>query len=110
MTAATLDVLALLLDAWNENTELHGWLIMKSLRRSGPLVYSVLDQLEDAGWIAGTWETLPPGKRRARRRFYRLTATGVEAARHEVTAAAKPRAQLRAQPGFGLVARPHPAA
>src|SRR5689334_11927889 len=52
MTRAMLDVLALLLQAWEDKTDLHGWSIMKSVHRSGPVVYGVLDRLEDAGWIS----------------------------------------------------------
>ncbi|MEH1130841.1 PadR family transcriptional regulator [Micromonospora sp. CPCC 206061] len=106
MTGAMHDVLALLLEAWNEKREPHGWLIMKSLRRSGPAVYSALDRLEDKGWITGTWEVLPEGERRARRRYYRLTATGVEAARSAVAESQRATPQLRPQPGFGMVLRP----
>lgn len=110
MTRAMFDVLALLLQAWEDKTEIHGWLIMKSVRRSGPTVYGVLDRLEDAGWITGEWEVRPHGQNRPRRRFYRLTAHGVEAARERLTAPvpAPPR-RLRAQPGFGLIAHLRPA-
>jgi PadR family transcriptional regulator PadR len=110
MTGAMFDVLALLLQAWEDKTEVHGWLIMKSVRRSGPTVYGVLDRLEDAGWITGSWEDLPAGQNRPRRRFYRLTASGVEAARQRLTApATAPSRRLRPLPGFGLIAHPHPA-
>jgi DNA-binding PadR family transcriptional regulator len=79
LTGAMVDVLALLLQAWDEKAEVHGWLIMKSLRRSGPTVYRVLDRLEDAGWIAGSWEVLPPGESRPRRRYYRRWPPGCAA-------------------------------
>ncbi|MFC6016378.1 PadR family transcriptional regulator [Plantactinospora solaniradicis] len=106
---AMLDVLALLLRAWEEKTEVHGWLIMKSLRRSGPVVYGVLDRLEDAGWITGSWEVLPARQDRPRRRFYTLTAAGAEVARQQLTAAVPVRPRFRIQPGFGLIAHPRPA-
>src|SRR5690242_311965 len=96
-----LDVLALLLQAWEDRTEVHGWLIMKSVRRSGPSVYRVLDRLEDAGWITGSWESLPPRQDRPRRRYYRLTADGVEAARRRVTAPVPRPRTVRPEPGFG---------
>jgi DNA-binding PadR family transcriptional regulator len=105
-TGAMADVLALLLQAWDDEVEVHGWLIIKSVRHSGPTVYRVLDRLEDAGWITGSWEVLPAGRNRPRRRYYRLTGDGVEAARAQfpVPAAANPR-RLRPQPGFGLIAQ-----
>jgi PadR family transcriptional regulator, regulatory protein PadR len=106
LTGAMVDVLALLLQAWDDKVEVHGWLIMKSLHRSGPAVYRVLDRLEDAGWITGTWEVLPEGERRPRRRYYRLTAEGAEAARaRRPVPAAPPPGRLRPVLGFGLVAR-----
>lgn len=102
-----LDVLGLLLQAWEEEVELHGWLIMKSLRLTGPTVFRVLDQLEVAGWITASWEVLPGGQQRPRRRYYRLTGAGVEAAREKLTAAAPaPPLQLRPQPGFTAMAQP----
>ncbi len=110
MSSAMFDVVALLLQAWEDKTELHGWLIMKSVRRSGPAVYRALDLLEDAGWITGSWEVLPVSRNRPRRRFYRFTAAGVEAARVQLAAPAPalpPR--MRPQPGFGLVVDLHPA-
>lgn len=77
-----LDVLALMLWAWQDNNmQVDGWLIMKLLRRSGPVVYGALDRLEDAGWISGSWEAVDPAEDRPRRRFYQLTGEGVEAAR-----------------------------
>jgi DNA-binding PadR family transcriptional regulator len=69
------------LQAFDDDTELHGWAIMKAVKRSGPTVYGVLDRLEDAGWIAGRWEEQHPESNKPRRRFYRLTPTGVAAVR-----------------------------
>ncbi|MDP9793486.1 DNA-binding PadR family transcriptional regulator [Catenuloplanes nepalensis] len=100
------EVLGLLLQAWQEGAELHGWLIMRGLRRSGPAVYAALDQLEDAGWTTASWEALPAGENRARRRYYRLTASGVEAARqHAIPVETERPRWWRPQPGFGMAAR-----
>ena len=105
LTGVTADVLALLLQAWDDGVEVHGWLLIKSVRRCGPTVYQVLDRLEDAGWVSGSWEVLPAGQKRPRRRYYRLTAAGVEAARaRRPVPAAPPARRLRAQPGFGRTA------
>jgi PadR family transcriptional regulator, regulatory protein PadR len=70
-------VAALLLRAHVRGELVHGWLLMKESKRSGPTVYGVLDRLEDRGWIAGYWEDLGPDASRPRRRFYRLTDEGL---------------------------------
>jgi PadR family transcriptional regulator, regulatory protein PadR len=64
---------------------------MKAIKRSGPTVYGVLDRLEDSGWISGEWEdqNADPGK--PRRRFYRLTPTGIAGAQ-QVLAERRPQA------------------
>ncbi|MEW2383556.1 PadR family transcriptional regulator [Micromonospora sp. NPDC047707] len=111
ITSALLDVLGLLLEAWDQQTEVHGWQIMRSVRRSGPTVYAVLDQLEDAGWITGSWERRAADSPvRPRRRYYRLTPSGAEAARREVPAPVRtPPARPRPAPGFGRDAHATPA-
>src|SRR6266550_2317848 len=81
VTAPLLDVLEVFLWAVARGQELHGWVIMKAVKRSGPTVYGVLDRLEDAGWITGRWEDQHPEPNKPRRRFYRLTPTGTVAAR-----------------------------
>ncbi|RZU76216.1 PadR family transcriptional regulator [Micromonospora kangleipakensis] len=103
MNRATIDVLGLLLQAWEHETEVHGWQLMRSLRRSGPTIYAVLDRLEDAGWVTGSWETPADGSAgRPRRRYYRLTPSGAEAARqHAVVPASAPPPRPRPAPGFG---------
>src|SRR5688500_15112122 len=84
LDGATTAVLDVLLDAWDQRTEVHGWQIMHRARRSGPSVYRALDRLEDSGWITATWEILGSGEQRPRLRYYRLTADKVEAARAHV--------------------------
>jgi len=109
MTNATLDVLEVLLQAREQKINVHGWLIMRSTRRSGKVVYDVLDRLEDAGWVIGSWETLPPGLARPRLRFYQLTAPGVEAAHaNRFVPHTQPLPRLRPQPGFGRTASLRP--
>jgi DNA-binding PadR family transcriptional regulator len=106
VTGPLLDILELLVKAWQDNEDLHGWAIMKATKRSGPTAYGVLDRLEDAGWIAGSWEDQHPEPGRPRRRFYRLTPTGVAAARN-LLAERRPAHQAgpqRPQPGFALMA------
>ena len=81
ITKPLLDVLEVLLRALADNEEPHGWAIMKATSRSGPTVYGVLERLEQGGWIGGRWEDRPAEPNKPRRRFYRLTPTGVTAAR-----------------------------
>ncbi|MFI6509180.1 PadR family transcriptional regulator [Streptosporangium sp. NPDC050855] len=81
VTQPTLDVLEVLLRAHQEDTPIHGWAIMKEVKRSGPTVYNVLDRLEDAGWITGEWEEAPAAENRPRRRLYQLIGARVPEAR-----------------------------
>jgi PadR family transcriptional regulator, regulatory protein PadR len=111
ITAPTLDVLEILLQAQVEGGEPHGWAIMKAVGRSGPTVYGVLDRLEDAGWISGRWQDNPADPNRPRRRCYTLTATGSTAAR-DLLAARRPEAVTRPARRRGPVpgpGRPRPA-
>jgi PadR family transcriptional regulator PadR len=85
VTGPLLDVLEVFLQASSDNAELHGWAIMKAVKRSGPTVYGLLDRLEDAAWITGRWEDQLPKSNKPRRRFYRLTPTGIAAARDLLT-------------------------
>jgi PadR family transcriptional regulator, regulatory protein PadR len=87
VTNPLLDVLEVLLEAFdNDRQELHGWAIMKAAARSGPTVYGILDRLEDADWITSRWEDHHPQPNKPRRRFYRLTPTGVVSAARLLTA------------------------
>jgi DNA-binding PadR family transcriptional regulator len=96
VTGPLLDVLEVLLQAFNDQAELHGWVIAKMTKRSGPTIYGVIDRLEDAGWVSGRWEDNPqPNK--PRRKLYVLTPTGVVEAR-SLLAQRRPAAG-RAQPG-----------
>ncbi|MFI6886779.1 PadR family transcriptional regulator [Streptosporangium canum] len=101
VTQPTLDVLEVLLRAHQEDTPIHGWAIMKEVKRSGPTVYNVLDRLEDAHMISGEWEEVPAEENRPRRRLYRLTGAGVPAAR-ALLAERRP-AALKAKPAFGFL-------
>lgn len=49
---------------------------------SGTL-HPILARLEGVGWLESRWEDVDPRREgRPARRYYRLTATGVESARH----------------------------
>lgn len=106
MSGAMVDVLALLIQAWDEGTDVHGLMIMRSIRRSGPAVYKVLDRLEDLGWVDSFWEVRPAGDKRPRRRYYRLSTSGAESARRQIPAPApEPLRHLRPRPEFGIMTR-----
>ena len=81
VTGPLLDVVGVFLQAFRDDAQLHGWAIAKATKRSGPTVYGVLDRLEDPGWIASWWEDQHPESNKPRCRLYRLTPTGVTAAR-----------------------------
>lgn len=76
VTKPLLDVLEVFVAALDGDGDLHGWVIMKAAKRSGPTVYGILDRLEDMGWITGRWEAQNPDSNKPRRRFYQLTPTG----------------------------------
>jgi DNA-binding PadR family transcriptional regulator len=79
VTQPTLDVLEALLSA--EDFELHGWAIIKTTKRAGPTVYKILERVAGGGMLTERWEVLGPDDNRPRRRFYKLTPTGVAYAR-----------------------------
>ncbi|QKE85249.1 helix-turn-helix transcriptional regulator [Arthrobacter sp. NEB 688] len=59
-------------------------------------VHPILARLEGAGWLESGWEDVDPaGVGRPRRRFYRLTASGVREAAAALASAQARRARLR---------------
>lgn len=80
-TPATADVLGVLLAAGD-----HAWglQIAKKARRPTGSVYPILARLESAGWVESTWEE-EDGRRGARRRLYKLTPDGAQAAKATIT-------------------------
>jgi PadR family transcriptional regulator len=52
-----------------------GYRICEDAGLGSGTVYPILERLEEAGWIEGTWETGQPANR-PRRRFYSLTGAG----------------------------------
>jgi DNA-binding PadR family transcriptional regulator len=54
-------------------------------------VHPILARLESAGWVTSSWEDVDPGDAgRPARRYYRLSADGVPAAREAVARARRP--------------------
>jgi PadR family transcriptional regulator, regulatory protein PadR len=74
-------LLAVLLHAYMNDEELHGYALMRLAHLSGPSTYRNLDRLEDADLVEMRWEDLPPGEERPRRIYYRLSPTGAAVAR-----------------------------
>jgi DNA-binding PadR family transcriptional regulator len=103
LDATTLLVLGALLDGLEQDVDMHGWRIMHHIGRSGPRVYRSLYKLEEWGWVETWWETLRPGEQRPRKRFYRIAADRVEAARAHVLAR-RPRGRPAFKPSFGRIA------
>jgi PadR family transcriptional regulator PadR len=100
MTVQTQAVLhALLADP---DTELYGLEIAERTSLLPGTTYPILLRLQEAGWVQDRWETIDPhGERRPRRRYYKLTKDGVEAAR-----AALNKASVRLAPtvrSWGLI-------
>ncbi|GAA1773072.1 PadR family transcriptional regulator [Nonomuraea bangladeshensis] len=76
---ATLDVLEALANAEEDQ---HGFGLAKQIGRPTGSIYPALSRLEEAGWLESYWaEPAPEG--RPRRRLYRLTEEGRQAA-HEL--------------------------
>jgi PadR family transcriptional regulator PadR len=61
----------------------YGSEIMDSAGLRSGVVYPILAKLERLGWIVGDWEdgAVAAEQKRPRRRYYRLTDSGVTAAR-----------------------------
>jgi PadR family transcriptional regulator PadR len=73
LTTPTRLVLDILMAAGDEPP--WGYRICELAGLGSGTVYPILERLEEAGWIEGTWEADQPGDR-PRRRFYAITGTG----------------------------------
>jgi PadR family transcriptional regulator PadR len=76
VTAATIDVLRVLVDA---NEPCWGLQVIKSSDRPAGSVYPILERLESLGWLRSSWET-DDSRSGPRRRYYELTEGGAESA------------------------------
>lgn len=90
LTPATLDVLTALLG----EPGIWGLKIVGVTSRPAGSVYPILERLERAGWVESEWED-DPARSGPRRRLYRLTADGVDAARAAVARTATPGTAMR---------------
>jgi DNA-binding MarR family transcriptional regulator len=90
LTPATLDVLTALLG----EPGIWGLKIVGVTSRPAGSVYPILERLERAGWVESEWED-DPVRSGPRRRLYRLTADGVDAARAAVARSTTPGTAMR---------------
>ncbi len=83
LSQPALKVLRAFLEAYAENVraELAGADLMKAARLASGTLYPILLRLERAGVLTSRWETeRPEDLGRPRRRFYRITPSGVQLA------------------------------
>jgi PadR family transcriptional regulator len=95
VTVAVAKVLATLLAAPGEPR--YGLDLMAATGLPSGTLYPILHRLREAGWVGAEWEPIDPvAEGRPLRRYYELTAEGVERARvalaevHAATAAVSP--------------------
>lgn len=85
MTTAVARVLAAFLE--DPTAERYGLDLMRASGHPSGTLYPVLTRLVKAGWICAEWEDVDPvAAARPARRYYRLTAEGIVAARTEIAA------------------------
>jgi PadR family transcriptional regulator PadR len=65
----------------NPSEELSGADVLQRCQLASGTLYPILFRLESAGWFVSRWESIDPASAgRPRRRFYRLTPTGLKRA------------------------------
>ncbi len=101
MTGPTRDVLRVLLEAHPESC--YGLEVVTRTGLPSGTVHPILARLEVSGWGASDWEQIDPAEHgRPRRRYYRLTPKGREAAVAALQRAEAERARRtrRDEPGW----------
>ena len=100
MTIPTQRVLEALLE--DPQRELYGIEIGDRAELRSGTVHPILARLEGIGWLESRWEDIDPqAEGRPARRYYRLTAEGVQAARTSLARAYRPSAARRLRPQAG---------
>lgn len=83
MTVQTLALLSVMLS--DPFSEWYGLELSRTAGVKTGTLYPTLARLEDARWLTSTWEEVDPAiEGRPRRRLYRLTGEGADAARSAV--------------------------
>lgn len=84
--------------------ELYGSEIADAAGLMSGTVHPILARLESAGWVESRWEDVDPqAVGRPARRYYRITADGVQSARAELARVPRPdpgRLAPRPEPGL----------
>jgi DNA-binding PadR family transcriptional regulator len=100
MTIPTQLVLEALLT--DPEQELYGLAIGEAAGLRSGTVHPILARLEGYGWLASRWEDVDASTEgRPVRRYYRLTADGVQAARAALARAYRPAAARQLRPQVG---------
>jgi DNA-binding PadR family transcriptional regulator len=100
MTIPTQLVLEALLS--EPQRELYGMEIGELATLRSGTVHPILARLEGVGWLTSRWEDVDPqAEGRPARRYYRLTADGVQAARAALLRVHRPAALRRLRPSPG---------
>jgi PadR family transcriptional regulator PadR len=83
MTTSVIKVIATLLTDLDDDR--YGLDRMRATGLASGTLYPILVRLERAGWLEAHWEQIDPvTEGRPARRYYRLSAHGVTAGRHEL--------------------------
>ncbi len=80
MTRQTAKVLEALLGA--PSSDHYGWQLCKATDLQSGSLYPILARLEDADLLESGWDVSQVSRRGPRRRYYRFTSEGAQAARH----------------------------
>ena len=100
MTIPTQRVLETLLA--DPQRELYGLEIGETAGLRSGTVHPILARLEGYGWVASRWEDIDASAEgRPARRYYALTADGIQAARAALTRAYRPAPARRLRPQVG---------
>ena len=100
MTIPTQRVLEVLLQ--DRERERYGLEIGEAAGLRSGTVHPILARLEGYGWLTSRWEDVEPSEEgRPARRYYRLTADGVQAARAALARAYRPSPVRRLRPQVG---------
>ena len=82
ITIQVLKVLDALLEGGDD--ERYGFELSKVTGLKSGTLYPILARLEAAGWLTSGWENPDDSTGRPRRRYYRLTGVGAEAAKQHL--------------------------
>lgn len=97
MTIATQLVLSALLE--DPTAEMYGVEIGAAAALPSGTVHPILARLEGVGWLQSRWEDIDPrADGRPARRYYQLTADGIQHARTALARAYRPGPRLRLRP------------